>query len=206
MHGATTTLIAVINAAAAVAAAASRHHICLCRRRRHHCPQRHHFHHHFHHPAATPQDGYPGRVYFVDGLASFEGLYINDQGSGFVIEFIVLDDSDATVTSAESAEFEVAIGSAYQISLSTYPGSATGGSGFSPQPVVAAKDIGGNTVTSYGEGQVTAYLVDTQQNPNPTGAVLRGTTTRSMNSGLVTFTDLYINEAGSPYLLAFEFS
>ena len=44
------------------------------------------------------------------------------------------------------------------------------------------------------------------QDPNPTGGLLRGTTTRAMTGGLVTFTDLYINEAGSPYIIAFEFT
>ena len=57
-----------------------------------------------------------------------------------------MDASGGSVTAVESGEFSVDIGTAYGIKLATYPGSATGGSKFNPQPVVAAIDIGGNTV------------------------------------------------------------
>ena len=59
-----------------------------------------------------------------------------------------------------SEAFGVSVGPPYQIALSTYPGTATGGVAFTTQPVVAVQDVGGNTVTTWNGGTISVAISD----------------------------------------------
>lgn len=119
--------------------------------------------------------------------------------------------------------FDVVTGDPYQISITTYPGSAKGGLPFGVQPVVSLQDKGFNALTSYSRSATVSVAMATDIN----GAVLRGTTTASFFNGiarcvvnpktntltyiiltlqLCSFSGLYINEAGGPYKLKFTYS
>lgn len=95
----------------------------------------------------------------------------------------------------------MSVGQKYQIGLDTYPGSATGGIAFSPQPVVTVQDKGGNTVTSVNSGSVTASI-----STNPTGADLLPVESLTVNftSGAAFFSSLKIDIASNEaYILEF---
>ena len=140
---------------------------------------------------------------FSEGIASFSNLLVNTRGEGFSIRFIGTDSSKAAFAFVDSVDFDVATGLAYKIALSTYPGTAYGGSPFAPQPVVAVQDIGGNTITTHNGGTVTAYIRDDDTYANPTGAALFGTATVAIVNGFAKFDGLSILIAGSPYVIAF---
>ena len=99
----------------------------------------------------------------------------------------------------DTDSFSVTVGAIHKIALAVYPGTATGGLPFSPQPMVAVQDIGGNTVASHQGGTVTVYL----HSSAVAGATLLGTTTAEVINGLASFNGLSIAQAGSPYTLGF---
>ncbi|GMH92534.1 hypothetical protein TL16_g12375 [Triparma laevis f. inornata] len=141
-------------------------------------------------------------VSFFEGRATFEGLYINEAGSGYKLRFIGLESDGSPFAYVDSALFDVVTGDPYQISITTYPGSAKGGLPFGVQPVVSLQDKGFNALTSYSRSATVSVAMATDIN----GAVLRGTTTASFFNGIASFSGLYINEAGGPYKLKFTYS
>jgi hypothetical protein len=96
-----------------------------------------------------------------------------------------------------SANATVAFGPATQLVFTTQPGGgATGGTAFPTQPVLTARDAGGNTVTDY-SGSVTLSIVS---GTGASGAALsncRGT----LSGGVTTFAGCAIDKAGSNYRL-----
>jgi hypothetical protein len=86
-------------------------------------------------------------------------------------------------------------GAATSLAFTTQPGSTTAGSSLPGPPTVAAQDSSGNTVTSF-TGSITIAIGN-----NPGGGSLGGTTTKNAVSGVATFTDLSINQAGNGYTL-----
>lgn len=102
---------------------------------------------------------------------------------------------------AESSTFAVAIGSLYQLSMSTFVGKATGGVTFLPNPVVAVVDRGGNLIDSVDGYSITASLT------GPTGNEVlhpENGLTVSFSGGLAQFQNMYIQEAGYPYVISFN--
>jgi hypothetical protein len=96
-----------------------------------------------------------------------------------------------------SANATVAFGPVTQLAFTIQPGgTATGGSAFSQQPVVTARDAGGNTVTDY-SGSVELAIVS---GTGTTGATLSGCT-GTLRSGVTTFAGCAIDKAGSNYRL-----
>ena len=111
-------------------------------------------------------------------IATFSGLYINEQGSGYQLRFIGLDASHAAFAYVDSATFDVVTGSPHQISITTYPGSAKGGLPFGVQPVISLQDKGFNVLSSFsGTAAVTVAMATTVNN-----AVLRSTEVRARKS------------------------
>jgi len=144
-------------------------------------------------------------VAVVDGRATFTGLTLNEAGSGYKLRFIGLDSSQTPFAYVDSQSFNVAIGSAYQISIARHPASATGGSAFRTQPVVNMEDRGGNVLTTY-SGTETVTVSMYQNSDVALRTFVTGGLTANFYSGVATFGNLYINEAGGPYILQFTFS
>jgi hypothetical protein len=87
-------------------------------------------------------------------------------------------------------------GAVSQLVFTTQPAGASGGSAFTTQPVVTAKDATGNTVTSYA-GTVTLAI---KSGTGTSGATLSGCT-GSLSNGATTFSGCTIDKAGSGYVL-----
>ncbi|MCL4729092.1 MAG: hypothetical protein KJ044_01475 [Planctomycetes bacterium] len=87
-----------------------------------------------------------------------------------------------------------------QIVVTTQPGGAQAGTAFATQPVVQLRNSSGVLLSSDNTTQVTAAITS---GTGTTGAVLSGTTTVQASGGIVTFTNLAINLAGTGYTLTF---
>ena len=73
------------------------------------------------------------------GRATFSGLYISEAGEGFVCRFVAFDTTGAGVAWVDSDPFDVTVGEAYAIALSTPVGRMDGGSTFDTPPVIAVQ-------------------------------------------------------------------
>ena len=140
----------------------------------------------------------------VDGRASFLDLTLNEAGEGYKLRFIGLDNAKNAFAYVDSSSFSVARGSAYQISITRHPASATGGSPFRTQPLVAIQDRGFNILTNYaGSETVTVSMFSGS-------ATLRSSVVNGLSAnfyrGIASFGNLFINEAGGPYVLQFTFN
>lgn len=94
-----------------------------------------------------------------------------------------------------SARVTVAYGVATQLTFTTQPAGATGGSAFSTQPVVAAQDANGNTVQDY-TGTVALSIAS----GGTAGATLSGCV-GTLSGGVTTFRGCAIDKAGNAYKL-----
>ena len=89
---------------------------------------------------------------------------------------------------------------AARITFFRQPGSSTGGTLLSQQPIVQIEDSRGGVVAGF-SGQVTIVIQNDACQPAPRTPILAGVTTVSINNGMGTFTDLAIDCAGSGYTL-----
>jgi hypothetical protein len=92
----------------------------------------------------------------------------------------------------------------FQTIFHTYIGSAIGGLPFSPNPVIAAVDRGGNTVTT-----VTSKVCTASLSSSPSGSEILQPSdllTVQFTDGLAKFFGMYINTAGYPYTISFNSS
>lgn len=131
----------------------------------------------------------------VNGVATFTDLEIDTAGSGFVIEFT----SAPVLTPVSSNAFSVA-GAATQLAITTQPAGAAPGVAFTTQPVIEIRDAAGTLVATDNTTQVTVAIT---AGTGAAGAILGGTTMVTAVNGVVTFTDLSIDLAGSNYTLEF---
>jgi len=138
---------------------------------------------------------------FSNGVAVFRNLMVKMVGAGYSLKFTLKNNNGFDIAFSFSAQFEVTVGPIFKMFLVQEVGSATGGSAFSPNPVLAITDRGSNTLNVIA-GTVTAFI-----NKSPAATTkLRSTSTTltaSINNGIASFTGLYINEAGGPYQLYF---
>ena len=126
------------------------------------------------------------------GVTRFSGCAIDKAGNGYKL---TASDASARLT-VNSSAFSVAVGSVAQLVFTTSPAGATGGSAFTTQPVVAAADAGGNTVTSYA-GTVSLSIAS---GTGTSGATLSGCS-GSISRGVTTFSGCKIDKVGSAYRL-----
>jgi hypothetical protein len=92
----------------------------------------------------------------------------------------------------------VTVGPVYKIQFHTFLGHTLGGEVFSPQPVIAAADRGSNVVSTVSGYTVTASL------SGPSTALLPANQlTAVFSNGLAQFSGMYINQAGSNFIMAF---
>ena len=150
--------------------------------------------------AGTPAAGGPGSLSgcaptaAINGVATFTGCSINTAGTGYELHA-----ADGSLTAANSAPFDVTVGTASQLAVTTSPAGATGGTAFTTQPVVMVKDAGGNTVTG---DTTTVTLSITAGTPAAGGpGSLSGCAPTAAINGVATFTGCSINTAGTGYEL-----
>ncbi|MDQ3262498.1 MAG: hypothetical protein M3Y59_02385 [Myxococcota bacterium] len=127
----------------------------------------------------------------VSGVATFNDLSLDRVGSGYTLVA-----TSGALPSSESASFSVAAGTASQLVFIQQPSDTLAGAAITPAVSVAVRDASGNTVTSF-SGTLTVALGA----GSPAGAVLAGTTSVTLASGVGTFADLSIAQAGSGYSL-----
>lgn len=139
----------------------------------------------------------------TDGLAVFEGLFINKEGIHYSLRFttdLILGGSTELI----SNYFSVGIGPAAQITVvnDASDGCVLGGKAFTPQPRVEVQDAGGNILLmdSSSVVRVTFYS-------NPSGGVLSppSGTTETLRKGIVQFRSLSIDKAGVGYRMTYTF-
>ncbi|MBI1723711.1 MAG: hemagglutinin, partial [Gemmatimonadetes bacterium] len=124
------------------------------------------------------------------GIANFAGLSIDRAGTGYALAA-----TSAGLTGATSASFDITVGAPAKLAFITQPTGAVGGIPFTTQPVVEIEDAGGNRVTT-STATVNISIAD-----NPAGGVLSGTRAVAAVAGVVTYTNLSIDKAGSGYTL-----
>jgi len=125
--------------------------------------------------------------------ATLSGVTYTKAESGVVIT--ATRTSGDNLVSGDSAPFTVNPGAATTLVFTTQPGSADAGSIIPGPPTVTIRDNFGNTVTS------STASITVAVGTNPSGGALSGTTTKSATSGVASFTDLSINQAGNGYTL-----
>ncbi len=124
----------------------------------------------------------------VKGVATFSGLKITQAGTGYSLT------ASGALAAATTNLFNVTAGAAKRLAIGARPqDSVTAGRAFGL--VLAALDAYGNVVNSYG-GKVTLSLVS-----NSRQGTLSGRLTEQAVAGVITFTDLLLNNAGSGYVL-----
>ena len=127
----------------------------------------------------------------VNGVATFSNLRITRAGSGYS-----LSATASGLTGATSATFSVTAGSASALFFTVQPSNTETGTSITPAVRVTARDVYGNTATSF-SGSMTMAIAN-----NPGGGTLSGTRTVTAASGVGTFSDLKIDRAGDGYTLA----
>jgi trimeric autotransporter adhesin len=125
----------------------------------------------------------------VNGVTTFAGCAIDLLGSGYQLRA-----NDGT-RSATSAAFDVTVGPAASFVFTTSPSTSTAGTAFGTQPVLAARDAGGNAVTTYA-GTITLSV-----GSGPAGATLSGCSS-TVRSGVTTFSGCKLDKSGSYVLHA----
>jgi hypothetical protein len=129
-----------------------------------------------------------------NGVTTFDNCAIDKAGSGYRLH--AQDRVDSAIA-GDSAAFNVTVGSVSQLIFSTQPGGgATGGSAFPTQPVVAAADAGGNTVTT-DNSTVTLTI---HSGTGTSGAALSGCSGTRVG-GVTTFSGCKIDRSGTGYEL-----
>ncbi|MCB9893030.1 MAG: hypothetical protein H6839_01110 [Planctomycetes bacterium] len=119
-------------------------------------------------------------------------------GFGFIIPNNDNDENPYNIVVLGDAV--AAPGPATQLVLVTQPAGAAPGVAFTTQPVVQVQDSTGALVSSDNSTQVTVSITAAT---GTSGAVLSGTTTVTAVNGVVTFSGLSIDLAGSGYTLDF---
>lgn len=125
------------------------------------------------------------------GVATFAGCSIDTVGSGYQ-----LTATDGSLTSATSSPFDVVPGPAASMQFTTEPGSSTGGSAFSVQPVVSLYDSHGDPAL-FDTSSVQLQIVS---GTGTAGAKLT-CAPATANAGVATFSGCSIDKAGTGYEL-----
>ena len=160
----------------------------------------------------SAQEQVPGSFWpcapFVDGVASFQTLQINEIGEHAIHFYFDRWQVDGPA-------FNVSVGPAAAVLLQTEPGAAYGGTAFASQPTLAVTDLGGNHVPTVSTGSITVSLLfeygrnedDEFQYSvhNATNASIgpRSELTRRFDQGVASFRSLSIDKPGL-YALLFE--
>lgn len=123
------------------------------------------------------------------GQATFTNLKMTTAGPKTLLA------SMGTLATNTSGTFSIAHAAAAQVALVTSPGSAIYGQAFGVQPVVEIRDQYANVVTT---GPDSETFVNVTLNSG--SGLLSGSTSVTASSGVVTFTDLEIDQTGAKVL------
>jgi hypothetical protein len=121
----------------------------------------------------------------VGGVATFSNLSINKSASGYKLQA-----TSGSLTTAQSALFDITAGPAFKLAFSNVPASFLAGVSFSI--TVTALDNLDNTATDF-TGQVTLALNATG------GAILSGNTIITAVGGVANFANLSIDKVGNAF-------
>ena len=132
------------------------------------------------------------KISAVAGVASFSDLVLQTAGA------YTLSATDSALTAATSSSFTITPAAASQLVGKQAPTTFIAGSAITPAATMAVEDQFGNVVTT-DKSKVTAAIAT---GTGPTGAVLSGTSTAAAVAGIVTFSNLVLDTAGS-YRLSF---
>ena len=135
-----------------------------------------------------------GTILAGTNQVTISGVTYSKAESGVVIT--ATRTSGDTLTAGDSAAFTVNPGATSILVFTTQPGAATAGSTIAGPPTVTVQDGLGNTVTS----STASITVAIGTNP-PGNGTLSGTLTKNAVSGVASFSDLSINQAGNGYTL-----
>ena len=125
----------------------------------------------------------------INGVASFSGLSIDRNGTGYTLAA-----SSGSLTGATSAAFNIS--AATQLAFATQPTNTVAGAAVSPALLVEIRDATGNRVSSARDAVTIAF------GANPGSGTLAGTKTVNAIDGIATFTGLSVNRAASGYTLS----
>jgi uncharacterized protein YjdB len=145
-------------------------------------------------PGPTGSDTLIGTVEqpVLGGGASFTGLKINRASTGYRLVATVV----GTTKSVQSSAFDVTVGLASKLGISTQPPVWTAGVPVGLTPVrVEVQDAGGNLVT-FASPTIALALASA-----PSGATLGGTLTVTATAGVATFTTPVLTRADTTYQL-----
>jgi type II secretory pathway pseudopilin PulG len=125
------------------------------------------------------------------GVVTFSSCTIDTAGAGYT-----LTASDGTLSTATSSAFTVSTGVPTQLVFATQPGSSTGSSTLSTQPVVNIEDADGFLVTT----DNSTVSLSITPSTGSSGAALSGCT-QTESSGVVAFLGCAVSLAGNGYTL-----
>jgi hypothetical protein len=126
----------------------------------------------------------------TSGVATFSGLSVNNAGTGYTLVA-----SSTGLTSATSNSFNI-LPTPTQLGFVQQPTNAYTNTSLSPAMTVRLLDTNGQPVSKSGVSITLAI------GTNPGSGILSGTLTRPTNtSGVATFNDIKINNAGTGYTL-----
>ena len=126
-----------------------------------------------------------------EGVVTFAGCAINLAGTGYTVKA-----TSSGLTAAVSSAFNVTVGPATQLNITTNTGGGKGGTAWTTQPVVMVQDAGGNTVTT-SSASITLAIGN-----NPSGGTLTCTANPvTAIAGVATFAGCEINLVGTGYTL-----
>jgi hypothetical protein len=125
------------------------------------------------------------------GVVNFAGCAITLAGTGYTVKA-----TSTGLTLATSSAFNVAVGPAALLNVTTNTTGGTGGTAWTTQPVVKVQDAGGNTVTT-STASITLAI-----GTNPSGGALTCTANPvTASAGVATFAGCKINLAGTGYTI-----
>jgi hypothetical protein len=134
-----------------------------------------------------------------------QNLQIRTVGT-YTLKFIAVSSKGYPFAFAYSNSFIVSIGQPYTLSFVPYLGHVQGGTPFMIQPSVRITDRGGNTIASVNTGTVEAKLIQHPAHASDAALLPANNLVASFESGVASFTGLYIDKAGQPYGIAFSTS
>ena len=134
-----------------------------------------------------------------------QDLYLNEAGD-YILRFILKSAQHEGLAWLLSNTMTVRVGRPYTLGLLQYPGAATAGELFFPQPLVAVLDRGGNVVSELNEGMIYASAQDLTINSTIDYLRPSESTSIAIRKGLGAFDNLYIDKEGTSYQITFTTS
>lgn len=128
------------------------------------------------------------------------------EAGDYVLRFILKSSQHEGLAWLLSNTMTVRVGRPYALGLLQYPGSATAGELFYPQPLVAVLDRGGNVVDQLNEGTVYANARDLTLNSTINYLQPNDGISMAIRDGLGSFTNLHIDKEGTSYQITFTTS